>query len=492
MRAYRTYTLLLVLTVFFAGSCRKMDELNVNPNSPTSVNPDYLFTQSVVSGMGSYIANVNLNYWVVSHWIMNFATLKGDPAGREYETNSGKDLWWKETYSQALINAHEAVRLTKDNPALVNKTAMARIWKVFLFHQLSDLWSAVPCSDALKGVEDLNYYPAYDAQSKLYPALINELKDAVDQLDDSKATYPAAADPVYSGSVSGWRVFGNSLRMRLAMRLRFVDPAFCQKILSELQSATLIQNNQQTAAFHYNTAFHNPLYELIVIRKEAGAKVYPSKFLVDKLVSTNDPRLKLIAAPTLESQVLGFEDYVGVPNLVPSENTAVWQLYHSNGDNVSGIGPWYLRENAPGVLLSYAEVCFLKAEAVLAGFWTGSTQQYYVEGVQAALQSYGSLTAAQISTYTSALPSVTLEHIITQKWLSYTYQNILENYAEYRRTGYPMLKNYNGTAIDESIFPKRLTYPFSEQSLNYTHYAEAQQLNGGPDIPSVKVWWDAN
>ena len=47
-------------------SCKEsMDELNVNPNSPTNTNPDYLFTFSVVKGMGSYITNANFNYWTV-------------------------------------------------------------------------------------------------------------------------------------------------------------------------------------------------------------------------------------------------------------------------------------------------------------------------------------------------------------------------------------------------------------------------------------------
>lgn len=492
IKSLRKYNILLLFLLCGFFSCRKMDELNINPNSPTTVNPDYLFTQSLVKGMGSYTANVNLNYWVVSHWVMNFATLKGDPAGREYESNSGKDLWWKETYSQALINAREVIRLTQDNPNLVNKTAMARIWEVFLFHQLSDLWGAVPHSEALKGMEALNYYPAYDKQSMIYSSLIAQLKDAAAQLDDTKPVFNGAADPIYSGSVSNWKAFANSLRLRLALRLRFVNPALCQQTLQDLQSTSLISNNSQTAAFHYNSTFRNPLYELIVIRKEAGSKVYPSKFLIDKLMSTNDPRLKLIAAPTLESQVFGFDDYAGVPNLVPSENTTVWQNYHANGDNISNIGSWYLREDAPGVLVSYAEVCFIKAEATLAGYWTGTAQQYYADGVQAALQSYGSLTATEVSTYMNTLPAVTQENIITQKWLSYTYQNIFETYSEYRRTGYPALKNYDGTPIDQSVFPNRLTYPFTEQSLNTSHCTEAQQLNGGADVPGLKVWWDLN
>ena len=100
----RIATLFLCLVLVIPFACKdSMDDLNVNPNAPTNTNPDYLFTYSVVKGMGSYITNANFNYWTIMNWNMYFATLGGVDAGKEYDSNDGKDAWWNEVYAQGLI-----------------------------------------------------------------------------------------------------------------------------------------------------------------------------------------------------------------------------------------------------------------------------------------------------------------------------------------------------------------------------------------------------
>src|SRR6185436_20102761 len=154
-----------------------------------------------------------------------FGTLGGVPAGKEYELNSGKDNLWNELYSQALMNAREVVQLTSSDPSLVNKTAIARIWQVYLFQQATDLWGSIPYSDALAGISGLNYSPAYDKQEKIYGDLLDELKNAAALLDQNKSTFAGNTDPIYSGNVTKWRAFANSLRLRPAMRIRFANAA---------------------------------------------------------------------------------------------------------------------------------------------------------------------------------------------------------------------------------------------------------------------------
>ena len=124
-----------------AGCKKSMDELNVNPNAPVSVSPDYLFTYSVVRGQGSYITNANLHYWLLMNWDMYFANLGGVDAGKEYDSNDGKDAYWNEVYAQALMNAKEVERLTANDPYLINKNAIARIWEAYLFSKLRNTLS---------------------------------------------------------------------------------------------------------------------------------------------------------------------------------------------------------------------------------------------------------------------------------------------------------------------------------------------------------------
>lgn len=480
------------LIVPFTTGCKKsMDELNVNPNAPVTVNPDYLFTYSVVKGMNSYITNANVHYWLTMNWNMYFATLGGVDAGKEYDSNDGKDALWTEHYAQSLMNAREVQRLTAGSNYLINKNSIARIWQAYLFSQLTDLFGDIPYSAALTGASSLNFTPAYDRQQNIYYALINELKQASAAMDPNQAVFPGNSDPLYKGSVSKWKQFANSLRLRLAMRMSIVDPVKAQQEIAALQNEPFISSNSDNAIFPYGGEIRNPLFDLIQ-SGQSGGKTYPSKYLIDKLKSLNDPRLPVFAQYTTESIIIGIPDHEGVPNLVPA-GSSVWSNYNTDASDVSKIGLWFLKQDAPGVLMSYAEVCFLKAEAALNGWWNGNAQQLYEEGVTANMQSYtgSGITTSQITNYISSLPLVNQENIITQKWISFTYQNGYEAYAEYRRTGFPILKDYNGNAINISTYPNRFTYPATELNLNSVNYNAAVSVQG-PDLASTKVWWDVN
>jgi hypothetical protein len=268
-----------------------------------------------------------------------------------------------------------------------------------------------------------------------------------------------------------------------------VDPLSAQAEIATLQGQSFISTNSENAIFPYNGDIRNPLFDL-VNSGQSGGRTYPSKFLIDHLKATNDPRIKVFAQYTLESTIIGIPDYDGVPNLVPS-GSSIWSNYNSDASDVSKMGTWFLKQDAPGMIMSYAEVCFLKSEAALKGWYSGDAQQFYIDGVTANMQSYtgGGITTSQINTYVAALPPVSLENIITQKWISFTYQNGFEAYNEYRRTGYPVLKDYSGNAINANAFPNRLTYPATELSLNSANYYDAISHQGA-DNAATKVWWD--
>jgi len=340
--------------------------------------------------------------------------------------------------------------------------------------------------------KNLNLSPAYDKQSTIYPALINQLKDASALLDVSKPTFGGNSDPIFKGSVIKWQQFANSLQLRLAMRISNVQPQLTQQVLTELVGQPLLLTNADNAYFPYNGEVRNPLFDL-VNSGQSGGRTYPSKFLIDYLKLTSDPRLKVFAQYTTESLIIGLPDYEGVPNLVPS-GSSIWNNYNSDESDVSKIGTWFLRQDAPGVLMSAAEVNFLLSEAALNGWWSlGSPQQYYFDGISLSMQSYANstITSAQIANFLSACVPVSLEQIITQKYISYAFQNGLESYSEFRRTGYPVLLDYSNNSINLTNFPNRLTYPAKEVSLNGTNYNQAI-IQQGPDIPTTKVWWDVN
>lgn len=412
---------LLLATILVA--CKKdLAELNINPNEPSGTDPNYLFRYALQQGTGNYNSDVNLEQWGLMNWTMFMAGRGGVEPGKEYLIPSGKDDFWREQFASSLSNTQVIIDMAKENTDMINMRAAAIIWKINLSHKLSDLWGDMPYSDALQGISELNYAPVYDSQEAIYKSMLDALKMAVESFDHEKEFFEIDADLIYQGDINKWIAFGNSLRLRLATRINKADYAAYETVVNELIDQPLITENSESALFPYNSVVKNHLYETM-FRGESVVQNNPSKFMVDLLVSSDDPRLPVFCEKAPLSFLPIFDDYNGVPNLVPN-NDPIWDLYNPDGDwgDISRIGDWFLRNETPGVVLSYAELCFLKAEAALNGLWPESANDLVEQGIRASMEFYGEygeedhiIPEEEIEAYLTELPEATLELIITQK-----------------------------------------------------------------------------
>ena len=164
------------------------------------------------------------------------------------------------------------------------------------------------------------------------------------------------------------------------------------------------------------------------------------------------------------------------------------------------------------MLMNYAEVCFLKAEAAIRGWQgAGDAKANYEAGIRASLEEMramapaGSYTTADDDAYITTGNvawndaddfETKLEKIITQKWIG-IFPNAEEAWAEFRRTGYPELQPVV-QSLDPSIDPannefiKKLRYVDNELNNNNAN-ATDPSLNGGQgDGMNVRVWWDTS
>ena len=490
------------------SSCVKdLSELNKDPNNSTEVNPELLFKYAVKRGNGDYLTSSHLEYNGLQQWVMYMATRGGVEPGNEYPSPAGGDGFWNSSYIDAMNNAQVVIRLTDGNSDLINLNAAAKIWKVFIMHRVTDLWGNTPYSEALQGNPGIEFTPAYDTQEAIYTQMLQELETAANSIDASKSFISEDSDLIYSGEIDNWKRFANALRFRLAIRISGINTELAQSTIQGLQSVVLIENESQTASFQYNSVYNKPLYEATVIRYNEGAQyINPSKFLVDLLLNTNDPRIKNILKKTSLSETYSFiDEYRGVPNLL-SYNSEEWDNYNLDaalGDplgewgDVSRVGEWYLNNDKPVQLLGYSEMCFLKAEAALKGWWTEDATELFKEGIishMAYMNEYSTetnITDTEILNYNNQFQNIDLENIIAQKYVVFTYENVFEAYADYRRTGFPVLLDYNEEGINLDIYPRRLRYPYSEYTLNRDNYLQAVEKQGS-DTQLTSVWWDTN
>ncbi|NLA25017.1 MAG: SusD/RagB family nutrient-binding outer membrane lipoprotein, partial [Bacteroidales bacterium] len=479
------YIIIFALLLGFTACVKDLTDINENPNEPLTTDLNYLFRYAQKEGISSYNSNVNLEQWSLMNWMMYLASRGGVEAGKEYTMPSGKDAFWTEQYATALINTNQIIILTKDDSEKQNMYAAALIWKNFLFHRITDLWGDIPYSEALKAASNLDYAPKYDSQEDIYYSMLEELKLAESLLKNDKEFFDPSADIIGNANIDTWKRFANSLRLRLATRIKNKNHARYVEELNDLASKLLISSNSESILFAYNSINRNPFYEGLD-RQETTNQNNPSKYFIDLLTNLNDPRISIFAKKAPLSVLPWIPDYNGVPNLMPS-NHPNWADYNLDGTwgDISRIGEWFRRNETPGIIISYSEVCFLLAEAVLDGAWAGSAQQLYEDGIKASLNFYEmfggadyKIDATEQNNYLQSVPAVDLEQIILQKWITFAFSNGYEAYAEYRRTGFPILKTFGNNNIDASRFPKRIPYPNFEINLNFDNYNQVVQQQG--------------
>ncbi len=495
------YAVAILSTILSTSCIKDLAELNVNPDQPLTTDPNYIFSYVLQQGAGNYNSDVNLEQWGLMNWVMFTASRSGVEPGREYIIPSGKDAFWREQYTNTLSNAQVIINMANDNPEMINMKAACVIWQVYIFQIITDLWGDIPYSDALKGMTELIFSPKYDRQEVIYSQMIDKLRSTVGSFDLSKEFFEPESDLIYRGNMEHWQAFGNSLMLRIATRANKVNFDLYQEVVTELKAKPLILSQEQAAIFPFNSVHKNHLWETMY-RNESIVQNNPSKFFVDLLVSRNDPRVKVFFEKAPLSFLPFIPAYKGVPNLLPNDDPA-WDNYNLNNSlgiagewgDISKIGTWFQNNNTPGVIMNYSEVCFLLAEAAMYGLWDEIPQELMREGVRANINffnQYGDesnhISDSDANIFILNLPQVTFEEIITQKWITFAFEQGYEAYAEYRRTGFPVLRNYEGNPINKAIFPLRLPYPYTEYTLNRANYDKAVE-NQGPDNEFTTIWW---
>ena len=393
--------------------------------------------------------------------------------------------------------------------------AIALIVEVEAIDRVTDKFGPVPYSKVGTSLTSVGY----DSQQSIYQQMFQQLDTAAANLQAYIAANPGSKplanyDAIYGGDYTKWLKLANSLRLRLAMHLVKVDPATAQAQGEKALSAGggLLSAVADNAAILASQANGNDYFQ---ITAEYGDNSMNAS-IQSYMTGYNDPRLPVYflqdTTPGLTGLYTGLRIGCTIP---PKPFYSGYSKYNTNGLFTIG---------APELIMTGAEVWFLKAEAALRG-WNGAgdAQTDYVTGIQTSMQQNGVSGASYINDATStpapyvdflntadnspALSTITikwdpaasnevqLERIITQKWLA-MFPEGQEAWTEFRRTGYPKLfpvvVNNSGGTIDTKIQVRRLAYPESEATVNPAAEKAGILLLGGPDNGGTRLWWDVD
>lgn len=489
------------------AACDKdFEEINTNPNVPTTVTPDLLLSGVIRNTINDQVGEA----WSIGNIVIQHTA-------KIQFVNEDRYLWgersgvWNSVYGN-MRNVQNIINFAEQSvPVQNNYLGIALIMKSWMFSVATDTYGDIPYSEATTGKISGNYVPKYDSQEEIYNGILADLKRANDILGTSAEA--VSGDLIYGGSVAKWKKLANSLRLRYLMRIsnkRSVS-ADIQAILDDPTTNPLFENNADNATLVYQTSAPNqwPLY---TTRVGSFDEFRLSKTLGDYLESTSDPRLAVFARPTEKSVVDGSPVVEGIPNGL--EDTQALS-YNGGPQNVSRVGltfaclvcndagkPAPVANASRGLIMTYAELQFILAEARERNFTTtGTAETYYLNGINANLDYYRSIVPAdyqidltlpadyftQDALAYSGSQEEKLNKIGTQKWVALFF-NGLEAWFDWRRTGYPVLTP-GASNLNNDLIPVRYIYPQTEQALNAANRSDAVARQGA-DVINTSVWWD--
>ncbi|MDM1546552.1 SusD/RagB family nutrient-binding outer membrane lipoprotein [Empedobacter falsenii] len=508
-------------TVGLTSCDTDFEEINSNPNNPEEVPVGTLF-----NGANRYlIENLRDGWWHARFslpWMQYSAqNVYIDEDKYAYRDADQAQSGWADLYRSA-ANYQQIIKYATDKDYLVrygyadgdNTVATARIMLAYTFDNLVTHFGDVPYWSF--GSQDADFQalqiekfktPVYASQEKIYKDLLKELKEAEAQLSSSKTDIQG--DLIYGGNIDAWKKFANSLRLRIANRVKAKLPEAQGHITDAIAKGVFTSNDDNAQlVFEASSVNGNPFWKMFY----AGTPrvdFFPNKTFVELLKGDTgsfkkvDPRLFKFVAPTgltwLEfntDKYSGIGDvtkYIGLPYGIPDnmkDKVEDFTKFNFFSRDV-------LTNTRPEVLMEFSEVSFLLSEN---NNWN---QADYIKGIEASMNKWG-VSSADIATYVAGLPAANQENVLTQKYIA-LFMQADEAWNEYRRTGYPntsvlLLPGEQGTMLDGTKYtfqpmvsgnvvakdiPGRVRYPSIQQTLNgVNRLAAANKLSNKDEIDS--------
>lgn len=488
---------LIALLLIGIGGCEKLEDINVNPNQPESVNPDVLLPGAIRD-----ISNTLVGH---SFFIGNCAsqlTAKSLRAEVDiYNWNSapiiGVEPLWLGLYGALRdIQQIETVAQESGDDRL---RAAALTLKAFAFHVLTDTYGDVPYSEALQAASNGVYFPKYDGQESIYTGLggLLALLDEAHALFESAGPGEIGGDILFDGNSELWQRFANSLQLRLLLHASAQTDVSSK--FAEVAARPIMVGTAHNAELVYTGSFPNE-FPLIPFKTGDFESVRFGEQAHAHLTLTNDPRLMQFARPTDATIGSENEEYEGWINgqegaCDDSGSRLGYAYYDYPGHPTVSI-------KAKGVWMSYAELEFILAEGALNGWTADDAGMHYNNGITASMTDHGadpSDTGLSDVAEFLAQPTVafdnTLLRLREQKWVALWFHG-MEGYFEVRRWYHAENGNWDALPfltppcnnINNDLLPLRFLYPGEEQSLNNANYQTAIAGLGGSNDFNAAMW----
>ncbi len=530
MKNNKIYSLLFILfTIGFTQSCTDgFEEMNRDPFNPTEASIPTVFNKYIeaVKQSGQVIDGFHNGYYYY------ITQQLGNPAPRYVLANLSDQSWGK--YYKPLKNVRW-IENELDNATLKVDNIRNCLNILFAYHTLTtaDYYGDMPFSKAGKGAGGSDFYRVgYDKHADIYKTCMDMLKTAAESFssaDDQMSL--GGGDVLFHGDYEMWKKFANSIRLRYAIQISDADNAqavsHISNILGDASKYPLISGDEDIGFW--------PL-ELPGTTTSRG--LGPDSPLCMGTTMWNwmsendntdgsgiiDPRCKVMFEtnndgewkpqkqldPVL-SQGRGPYNTSPFPSGRDDSSTMEEWGNKTEGCQFSPVNIYFARdtETFPAILISVAEVNFMKSEVYNRGIGVSKNAETakaeYEAGVKSSINYWYNLVelkgskwyffkpvlgANDIDNYL-ALPKVAykaneaeaLDQIYAQEWIA-LFRAPAVAFNLYRRT--EATPHDRSSASHENNF-YRLPYPEEEKNFNEINFNAA--LNGRTNTIDNKLFW---
>ena len=448
----RTILIAAFLTTFGMSGCKDYFDLKENPNQ--------ISTPPLKSLLATTTQKTGLNSQRVADITSYFVQYLANPgAGGSTDTYQETDYssTWDFLY-YAMADLTDMKRLANEQEAS-EYVGVADVMLSYHVSLVSDTFGAGPFNEAFTG-EPLT--PKYDSEEEMYNTALSLINEAITELakTDSKIKLSASDDLIHGGKREAWLKTAYALKARLLNKVSkkaSYDPAAVLEAASK--SYTSNADDAQMSTF----LLRNPWAQVARNNALLVLDGWLSAQFISQLNGTTyglfDPRVEKITDKTVDGVYKGTvngQGNVGAPNTVKDES------YISLNSPLTG-------DDSPLLIVTYAEVKMIEAEAALRSGDRARAYTAYLEGIKANMDKLGVASAARDKYIADPIVSVgaanlTLADIFKEKYVI-TYLNP-EAWNDARRFDY----KYKGFELPVKAalptFIRRVTYPSRESAEN--------------------------
>ena len=184
--------------------------------------------QSVIVPVGEHLAQFSecLLGGVFSGYMADSKTW-----GNSFSYFNQSEDWNGKVYLDIMPEIYSNLAEVKKSTTDPIPLAVAEVLKVTAIVRVTDVYGPIPYSQV---GQDGKLTAPFDTQKDVYTKMFQELSDAITTLTANRTNdFSPNADQVFGGKVEKWIKFANSLKLRMAIRIRYADATLAEQMVKE-------------------------------------------------------------------------------------------------------------------------------------------------------------------------------------------------------------------------------------------------------------------